>query len=434
MWNAVALSLMGESDVVDWRDLGFTVAMSPKFDGALLSREERTKLNRILDAAADGGISVIVRDARATWGGLSQGEEFYRRSYDEAVGQFGTHPAVIGFYVGDEPDKEALPAAGRACRIQKELAPTLAPYLNLLPWYERAESLFGVDLSAVQGFHGKHPALLGVDERVGFPRCDEYLNGVVEAADPPFLSYDCYSQMLPGRVGWNMYFNNLREYAAASQRHGRRFWSTLLCIGHFAYRVPSEDDLRWQLSTSVAHGASGIMWYYVYLERTRSNYRLPPIDEHGSRTQTFEALARVNKTFLGGPAPSLEQAQLIRAYHTGEAFGGFEAPTEDPVIRLCTSLTGTPMIVSRFAATDGSVLVVVVNNSPDSSVLGQLVLNAGEGTPIDSIGWRNEAVPVRRAAYGYHEIEGGAVILEWFAPGQMYVYRLTGPSPPSRHD
>jgi hypothetical protein len=76
----------------------------------------------------------------------------------------------------------------------------------------------------------------------------------------------------------------------------------------------------------------------------------------------------------------------------------------------------------------------VVNNSPDSSVLGQLVLNASEGTAIDSIGWRNEAVPARRAAYGYHEIDGGAVILEWFAPGQMYVYRVAGPSRPAPQD
>lgn len=434
MWNAVALSSTGASDVADWRDLGFTVAMSPKFDGASIGQAELAELNRILDAAANAGISIIMRDARATWGRLSRGEEFYRRTCGDAVGQFGTHPSVMGFYVGDEPDKTDLPHAGRACRIHQELAPTLAPYLNLLPWYERAERLFGVDLSAVQGLDGRHPALLGVDERVGYSRCDEYLDGVVEAADPPFLSYDCYAQMLPGRVGWNMYFNNLREYAAAAARHERSFWSTVLCIGHFAYRVPSEDDLRWQLSTSVAHGASGVMWYYAYQERTRSNYRLAPIDEHGSRTQTFEALARVNKTFLSGPAPSLEQARLIRACHTGEEFGGFKAPTDDPVIRLCTSLTGTPMIVSRFVATDGSTLIVVVNNSPDTSVLGQLVLNAGGGTAIDSIGWRNEAVPARRAAYGYHEIDGGAVILEWFAPGQMYVYRLTGPSPSARHD
>ena len=52
-----------------------------------------------------------------------------------------------------------------------------------------------------------------------------------------------------------MYFTNLREFEAASRRHGIPYWTTLLSVGHFRYRCPREDDMRWQVSTAAAHGA-----------------------------------------------------------------------------------------------------------------------------------------------------------------------------------
>jgi len=392
-WNYCPADVFGRESVRDWADAGMTVAMSPEYDPL---RHDRGAIVAILDEARKLNIRVIVCDARSYWHGLKNGEKSYRDGFKQAVRDFGSHPAVMGFHVGDEPDAANFDDACRAMRIQKEIAPSLTPFLNLLPWYE------------------------GVETRVGFADWAAYLDAYAEKARPAFFCYDCYSQMNPEPEksfwGYEMYFANLRLFLDASLRHRIPFWTTLLSVGHFKYRPPKEDDLRWQLNTAVAHGASGILWFFLYMREPHCNYRVAPIDEHWERTETFEWLSRVNRTFLKWHAPVAANLSLVKVSHAGRAWGGF--PLLDGRGRVAAANADQPLVVSEFEDRRKQCYVAVVNNSQTQSTLATLAV-AGKKPALQRIGWQGaESEPEQHRGNDFCRVQA------WLAPGQMELYRI----------
>ena len=339
-WNYTCMDMVGPETVRDWADAGMTLAMSPEF---VAERDSVAAMRAILDAAAERGIKVIVCDHRGGWwqGDSAEAEKAYRRGFARVLKDFGDHPAVFGFFVGDEPDHANLPNACKAYRIQKEMAPHLSPFLNLDCWH------------------------WGTEETT--PDWPAHLDGVVAKARPDMLAYDCYSQMGPSKGGIEKYFRNLRDFQAASARHKIPLWVTQLSVGHYAMRCPSEDDLRWQVNTALAHGANGLLWFFFYMRYPFENYRLAPIDEHWQRTETFHWLSRVNRTFLKWHAPVMRDLTLRRAHHVGESWAGF--PPLDGAGAVRAAEADQPLIVSFFADRQGRDYVAVVNNSLTTSTM-----------------------------------------------------------------
>ncbi len=397
-WNYVQADRLGVSAVQDWADAGMTLTMSPEFDP---DRHDAGQLRSILDAAADANIKMIVCDRRGYWTQLTRGgEDAYRRDFEAAVAEFGDHPAVFGFHVGDEPEAAAFPDACRAQRLQKVVAPQLVPFLNLLPWYE------------------------GVETRVGYARWADYLDAYVEMAQPDLLCYDCYAQMNPGQEGWGMYFANLREYRDAAQRHGLPFWTTLLSVGHFRYRCPKEDDLRWQVNTAVAHGAKGLLWFFFYLREPQDNYRVAPIDEHWERTETFEWLSRVNRTFLKWQAPTLLGLTLQRVSHVGQAWGGVPLLTPNERVEWARSQHQTALIVSEYTDARNRPYISVVNNSQTDSTVAELCIRGRKPT-LQRVAWQDTEQPLpTRDSWPATPGNDFVIARAWLAPGQMELYRV----------
>jgi len=390
-WNYVSIDKQDASAVHDWIDAGVTLTMGPDYgDGP----EEVSRMLDILDTCQEAGIRIILCDRRSCWSALqARGEDGYRAGMEQALRQLGDHPAVFGFHVGDEPGTADFPAACRAVRIQKEMAPHLVPFLNLLPWYA------------------------GVEDRVGRARWCDYLDDYVREAAPDLLCYDCYSQMNPGTQGWDMYFRNLREYQEAAERRGIPFWTTLLSVGHFNYRCPQENDIRWQVNTALAHGAQGLLWFFFYMREPHQNYRISPIDEHYERTETYEWLSRVNRTFLKTTAPVISELWLQRVRHVGTAWGGVPLLDEGGLIVRAHSGGATPLIVSEFKHRHGADYVMMVNNSQTDSTYATIQVR-GRRPRLHQVGWLHKETPVGRTEVDF------AVAGEWLAPGQMVLYRV----------
>jgi hypothetical protein len=85
--------------------------------------------------------------------------------------------------------------------------------------------------------------------------------------------------------------------AEMAKRAGVPFWTTILSVGHYNYRCPSEDDIRWQFNSAIAYGAQGILYFFFYMRDPNDNYRLAPVDEFWDRTPLFDSLKRTNKGF-----------------------------------------------------------------------------------------------------------------------------------------
>lgn len=383
----------------DWAECGITLALSPMFEPG---RDDPAALRALLDAAHAHGIVVIVCDRRALWQALTDGgEAAYRAGFQAALADVGDHPALLGFYIGDEPQTAAFADACRAQRLQRAWAPHLLPFLNLFPSTMDA----------------------AVDERqVGTADWPAYLEAYIAAANPPVLSYDCYAHMKPAGAGLAMYFTNLRYYAEAAARHGLPFWVTQLSVGHFTYRCPTEDDFRWQLNTAAAHGAQGIMWFYFHYPAPMGNFRLAPVDEYGERTETYTWLRRQNRAFLDGPAAVLAGLTLRRVSHVGVAYGGY--PLFDGGGRVAEATADQPLIVSEFTGADGRLYVAVVNASQTASTRMRTRI-LGACPTAWRVGWRGEERLVHgtteRNAY---QTDTDVIVGGWLAPGQMELVRI----------
>ncbi|OGV69947.1 MAG: hypothetical protein A2269_09470 [Lentisphaerae bacterium RIFOXYA12_FULL_60_10] len=394
-----------EACVKDWAEAGMTLAMSPNY-GSTPGHVKR--MGAILDAAAAADIRVILGHNAGYWPTLTDhGEAAYRRTFTKAVKELGHHPAVFGFHVGDEPGAAQFADACKAHRIQKELAPGLSPFLNLLPMYQ------------------------GIASRIGYQSWDRYLDDYVAFAQPPLLCYDCYAQMNPdpdsdaaGYWGWQMYFDNLWTFWQAGRRHHLDYWTTLLSTGHFRYRCPTENDLRWQVNTAVASGAKGLLWFFLYMREPQDNYRVAPIDEHWERSETYEWLSRVCRTFLKWHAPVLLESELVTACHVGKSWGPW--PKFDGTGRVvqAQSSTGTPLILSQFKHAGGADYLCVVNNSQTLNTYAELVVR-GNHPKLHRVGWQgSETSLIDSTGQGAEHGSDYITIRRWLAPGQMEMFRI----------
>ncbi|MFA6243019.1 MAG: hypothetical protein WC655_18930, partial [Candidatus Hydrogenedentales bacterium] len=347
-------------------------------------------MQRILDWSDKRGIKVIVCDPRAH-SRTPLPPDFSQQAAD-AVRDFGAHHATFGFHILDEPGKEDFQSCCDAVLAVKQAAPTLSPFVNLLPWH------------------------MGAANRVGYEEWGTYLDDFVKKSGVEFLCYDCYSQMNPEKTGWGMYFRNLREYGAAAKRANIPFWTTILSVGHFNYRCPSEDDIRWQFNTSVAYGAQGVLYFFFYMRQPHDNYRLAPVDEFWDRTPVFDSLKRTNRGFTKRYGRLFLDLSLVKAMQYPEPLEGCDPFTPDDVALKVESTC--PVIVSRFTDTQGRPWFALVNNTVDTNTNARLTFR-GANTTAFQMSWDNQesSAPVRKE-------EGGVSVSHWLAPGQMEVYRV----------
>ncbi len=376
--------------VVDmWRDLGITLAMSPSY-----SEKDKEKVIIMLNRALEFDIKVILCDYRTHWRNLTQkGEESYRNDFSKACEDYGSHPSVFGFFVGDEPDAPDAADAFLAMKIQNEIAPDLIAYINLLPWFD------------------------WIGERMGTEALAPYLDRVAKDGSAKLLSYDCYTQMWKEDSGYDVYFNNLREYYEAVKRLSLPYFNIVLSCGHYAYRCPSKDDMLWQLCTSAAHGAAGVSWFFIELPGIWDNYRNAPINQLGERTEQFNWLSEVNRVFNNYVGETLHKLTIDTCYHVKKAYGGI--PLFEPFGNVLEIKTEIPGIFSRFHDRDGNTYYVICCNSPVESM--QVTLKFKEDIKITRCEYGNKFSPVavHTDPIGAIEGEGGQTMSIFLAPGQL---------------
>ena len=425
-WNYATFDQMGENPVKDWVDAGFTMALSPVFRPGIDKPERMVKL---LDECLENNISVIIDDKRCKWDGAIENEGNYRKNFAEMVKQFGNHEAVYGFYVGDEPRADKMDAAIKAVKIQKEICPGKEPFINFNPYYDGNEaSLGGVDF-------------------------ETWAHDFIAKSGIKQFSYDAYDQLNPDDAthrGINFYYMNLFKYTAAAKRENLPLWVTNLAVGHFRFRCPTEDDLRWQLNTTVASGANGAWWFFLYLRLPRINYRLAPIDECGRRTENYERLARIQNIFGHQFGELFTNLIHDETYHTGLSFGGYPLLSykTHKYLKEVEPKNGMPGLVSFFHTREKDIYMAFVNNSQTESDCFKFTFTKNVKeiyrvvyglTPEKTVlTEKDKDYPVIKTVNGSFEVNclkndnanncysnNGEFHNEaWLAPGQMEVYRL----------
>ena len=392
--------------VKTWTDLGLTVGRTPGYDPR---KVDKADMLAILDACAEAGIKCFVPDRRAGTGSLRDADEdSFRRSFEEALKDFGSHPAAFGFDVGDEPARQHITPAFRTAALHREMAPHLTSFL----------SMGGYDPGAV--------------EWMGIRSYGRYLDEYCRIAQPRMLFQNNYYALHEGDYAQDSYFRSHKMFTDSCKRNGDvPYWVTLCCSGHMNMRCPSEDDLRWQINTSAALGAKGFAWFLVYVTEPHMNYRLNPIDEHWERTETFEWLSRQLRTFQKWHGPTLMKLTFQKAFFLlgGGPTGGYPTTIDSELVKgVRVRDDKFEVLISEFKDADGRDYVAIVNRSLTGS--GQAIIRWHGKPKVFCVGWEGEGKGEVRAFFDDDwpenpHLETGP----WLAPGQMELYRIESNAP-----
>jgi hypothetical protein len=276
-------------------------------------------------------------------------------------------PAVIGYFITDEPGVQKFPALARAAKVVHDRKPGRIAYINLYPDYA---TLGAPDLS-----------------QLGTPNYREYLERFVGEVKPDVISYDNYrvqfSNDLQNEKVAASYFTNLMSARSVALEHNLPFWviNSSNQIRKFT-PVPSPANLLFQAYTSLCAGAHGLTWYTYYSGR----YGYSPVDDSGRITASWSYLKMVNdQVKVIGP-------MMLRLKSTG-VYAASHAPVPQiPELpgKLVEKIDSpTPILVGEFDGPEGEKWVMLVNQSlresakPKITWVGQTGKDVRVVSPVD---------------------------------------------------
>ena len=152
-------------------------------------------------------------------------------------------PALRGFQMSDEPSVADFPALAAWAASVAARAPGALRFINLLPNYASAGALGASSYGA-------------------------YLAAYVAAVRPDMLCFDHYPVFGPGSAAavddnatMAGYVRNLAAVRAVAAAAGLPFYNFFGAMPFNGRADISESQLRWQVWTSLAHGASGVLYF-----------------------------------------------------------------------------------------------------------------------------------------------------------------------------
>lgn len=350
-WNYFPFGQLDNvASVKDWKELGITLPMTFRYNP---EKDKPEQMLSLLDECEKAGMKAIISDIRTLyWTYKKLGEEAYIEGVKQAVKDFASHPAAFAFHIGDEPGPQDRESAIKCCQIVAKLAPNLTPFINLFPYWD-------------DDSYSQEHLLSAITTREYKAVLDDF----VKRSGVKILAYDCYGQCsyFQKERYRSGYFKNLKIFGEVAKENGIELWTSLLSIGHFSLRVPNADEIRWQISTAIAHGVTGIQWFEIYKRSYESSWRGSPIDEFLNRTETFARLARENRIFNEYIFPYLEGYSFDKVEHhnlsvdEGGGIATFQGLDELKFISYV--INPTPATVTRFVNEEGKVAFAIVNLS-----------------------------------------------------------------------
>jgi hypothetical protein len=257
----------------------------------------------------------------------------------------GPSPAVVGFFIMDEPSARDFPALGKAVAAVKKYAPGKLAYINLLPDY----------------------ATIGATDRsqLGTSSYSEYLERFVAEVRPQALSYDNYmveiSVDLTNPAKAISYYRNLLEVRRVAQKHHLPCLNIVTSNQIRPYSTPpSVANLQFQAYTTLAAGYRGITWFTYY----QRGYHHAPIDADGRKTQTWYWLQEINRQ-VATLAPVLSRLRSTGVFFTAPAPAPQLPPLPGAWVETVTC--AGPLMIGEFEGPEGTPYVMVVNLSLERS-------------------------------------------------------------------
>ncbi|MCF6287433.1 MAG: hypothetical protein L3K26_19965, partial [Candidatus Hydrogenedentes bacterium] len=249
-------------------------------------------------------------------------------------------PSLWGYALRDEPSATDFPALREASDAIAKNRPGKLRYMNLFPNYA-------------------NPSQLGTETY------EEHVRQFIKVVDPDVLSMDHYPIFRPGRDGRAGYCKNLATFRTHSLAAEIPFWNFFNTMPYGPHTDPTEGQLRWQIYTSLAYGAKGVLYFCYY---TPAGKEFPKggaiIRRDGRRTRHYDEAQRINLG-LKHLGPTLMQLTSTAVVRISESDGDRAAEKLKglPIINIARGKVDPPMdyLVGAFTHEDGR-RAVLLNN------------------------------------------------------------------------
>jgi len=220
--------------------------------------------------------------------------------------QLPDHPACWGYMLRDEPNEDAFPALRERVDAIRAVRPGKLAYINLFPNYASPEQL-------------------------GSPSYEAHVAAFIEKVGPDVLSMDHYPRFVPGADGRAAYCENLAVLRKHACDAGIPFWNFFNTMPFGPHTDPTEAQLRWQMYTSIAYGAKGLLYFCYY---TPLSHEFPKggaiIGRDDRPTRHYDQAKRINHA-IANLGPTLMKLTSTGVYRV--------TPDDEP----STVLDGTPI-------------------------------------------------------------------------------------------
>jgi len=248
--------------------------------------------------------------------------------------KFPNYPACWGYMLHDEPDARIFPDLRYMVNHLRRVRAGKLGFVNLLPAYAS-------------------PAQLGT------PTYEEYVKRYVREVNPDVLCVDYYPMMKPhvdGRTGYCSNLAVLRKYAL---RQNIPFWNFFNAMPFGPFSDPTEAQIRWQIYTSLAYGAKGVL-YFCYWTPVGPVFRRGGalINADGNPTRHYHQARRINAK-LKNLGPTLMQLTSEAVYRVSPGTNPAAVLKVSPL----KSLTPGDYLIGVFKHTDGRTAVLLNNYS-----------------------------------------------------------------------
>jgi hypothetical protein len=281
-------------------------------------------------------------------------------------------PAVWGYAVRDEPSANDYPALAEKVAAIRSARPGKLAYINLFPCVASAEQL-------------------------GTPDYKDYVERFATEVNTGLLSFDHYPIMKPGVDDRARYLVSLEVTRDVALRHGVNFWNFFNTMPYGPHSDPTEGQLRWQVYTSIAYGAKGVLYFCYY---TPAGDEFPKggaiIGRDDLPTRHYDEAKRIN-TGLKNLGPTIMQLTSTGVIHVNPGETPATQLASSPVLDLKRNSDDPEhdFIFGNFTHADGRRAVLLVNDRHDYTAWPTVEFDTELGAIREVCKKTGQEIPVR---------------------------------------
>ena len=369
-WNYLPVGTIDKSIVYKWKDMNCNLFMSFRF---LKNQSSKEEMIALLDEAQKVGVKVIINDERVEYLRLNEmSHEEYTEQVMEAVNDFGHHPATFGFYFGDEPFSDQEDNFAFAASLLKKLLPNKTHYGNLLPYWSGLLA---------------EPSENNQEDDFYYDK----INKLVYKGDLDILAFDqytqCYDESKDQDYGVWLFINGLYHFSRLARENDIPLYVSLLAIGHYSYREPTETDIAWQINVATAMGAKGIIWFYFHQHSKDYAYMNPPfLGERAYITPMYGKIQRQQYLFNERYKEVFDNIDIDEVYFQGKDFGELNYAPDKVIVDRFDQRTKDSLTIVSFGHYRDDIshrVVIIVNGNQKAGNAYSIYFSNGDTYHFD---------------------------------------------------